>query len=86
MPTPITVGRIVHYHPTDAEEQRGLALGEQPCAAIVAHVLSESLVNLAVFASNGGMTNRTGVAFCDKENPKTDEPPDGAWCEYPPRA
>lgn len=42
-----TVGRVVWFYP------RGKGPPEQPLAALVAHVWSDTCVNLAVFDSNG---------------------------------
>ena len=42
-----TVGRVVWYYPKDNKE------GDQPLAAIVAHVWSDTCVNLAIFTANG---------------------------------
>lgn len=42
-----TVGRVVWFFPGDARE------GQQPNAAIVAHVWSDTCVNLAIFDANG---------------------------------
>lgn len=42
-----TVGRVVWYYP------KGHTNGEQPHAAIIAHVWSDTCVNLAIFDANG---------------------------------
>lgn len=44
-----TVGRVVWYYPSGKHPDNG----DQPLAAIVAHVWSDSCVNLAVFGANG---------------------------------
>jgi hypothetical protein len=44
--------------------------GQKTLAAIVAHVFSESLVNLAVFASNGQPHSRTSVPLVQGDKPK----------------
>ena len=50
-----TVGRVVWYHPSGSTSE------EQPLAAIIAHVWSDTCVNLAVFDANGAATNQTSV-------------------------
>jgi len=55
-----TIGRIVWYHPASTEAIPG-AGGPQPLAAIIAHVWSDTCVNLAVFDANGTANNRTSV-------------------------
>lgn len=42
-----TVGRVVWYHPEDEQP------GDQPMLAMIAHVHSDSCVNLAIFDQNG---------------------------------
>lgn len=42
-----TVGRVVWFYPS------AHPAGEQPLAAIVAHVWSDTCVNLAIFDANG---------------------------------
>ena len=42
-----SIGRVVWYYPPGHPE------GEQPFAAIVAHVWSDTCVNLAIFDANG---------------------------------
>lgn len=42
-----TVGRVVWYYPPGHQPH------EQPYAAIVAHVWSDTCVNLAIFNANG---------------------------------
>lgn len=49
-----TIGRVVWFWP-------GLANEGQPQAAIVAHVWSDTCVNLAVFDANGNASGRTSV-------------------------
>ncbi len=55
-----TVGRVVWYRPAPTETITGND-GAQPLAAIIAHVWSDTCVNLAVIDANGAMTNRTSV-------------------------
>lgn len=56
-----TVGRVVHYHPGPDRENIPGCSGDQPLAAIVAHVWSDTWVNLAVFDANGNSHSRTSV-------------------------
>jgi len=51
-----TIGRVVWYHPSELE-----GISDQPLAALVAYVWSDTLVNLAVFDSNGTSSGRTSV-------------------------
>jgi hypothetical protein len=64
-----TVGRVVWFTPS---RRRALCAidGQKPLAAIVAHVFSESLVNLAVFDSNGQPHSRTSVPLVQGDKPK----------------
>lgn len=61
------VGSPVHF--------RRFGPGEQPEAAIVTFVHSDTLVNLAVFNANGGVMGFTGVAFGPT--------PAGEYAEWP---
>lgn len=56
--------RVVWYWDGEASE------GAQPRAAIVAHVWSDTCVNLAVFDANGVATSRTSVLLHQEGNPK----------------
>ncbi len=44
-----TVGRVVWYYPAGKNPDAG----DQPLAALVAHVWSDTCVNLAIFDANG---------------------------------
>lgn len=66
MPAPVviqpTVGRVVWYWPHPTQVAPGFCPGQdQPLAAIIAHVWSDSCVNLVVFDANGIAHNRTSV-------------------------
>jgi hypothetical protein len=50
-----TIGRVVWFHPSGSTEQ------DQPHPALIAHVWSDTCVNLAVFDSNGVSYNQTSV-------------------------
>lgn len=65
-----TVGRIVHYRPTDFDPEK-----DQPQAAIVTYVWNPTLVNLAVFDSNGNPYPLTSV--CQGDQP--------AYWDWPPK-
>jgi hypothetical protein len=67
-----TVGRVVWFHRFTKDEP--------PEAAIVTFVHSDSLVNLAVFNSNGGVIGFTGVALWQGEG----EAPAGEYAEWMP--
>lgn len=58
-----TVGRVVWFTPSRLTGDGRFAHidGRKPLAAIVAHVFSDALVNLAVFGSNGQPHSRTSV-------------------------
>jgi hypothetical protein len=72
-----TIGRVVWFYPT------GHKAGEQPLAAIVAHVWSDTCVNLAVFDANGRpMPNPpTSVLLLQEGN---ERPTGGNFCEWMP--
>ena len=58
-----TVGRVVWFTPSRITCDGFFAHidGRKPLAAIVSHVFSDELVNLAVFDSNGVSHSRTSV-------------------------
>lgn len=77
-----TVGRVVWFHPSPNTAESGFthpAQG-QPLAAIVAHVHSPNLVNLAVFDADGRSHSRTSVPL----HQGSDERPQGFYCEWMP--
>ncbi len=76
-----TVGRVVLYWPSGRSPTPGIDV--QPCAAIVAHVHSNTCVNLAIFDDNG----------CPNPKPPTsirllqdgeERPAGGNYCEWMP--
>lgn len=73
-----TVGRIVWYHPAKADP--GPNPGDQPLAAIVTHVWSDTCINLAVFDANGQTYNRTSVLLVQDDAPR----PDAFYAEWMP--
>ena len=72
-----TIGRIVWFRPA------GHAADAQPLAAIIAHVWSDTCVNLAVFSPNGQpMANPpTSVLLLQEGN---ERPTGGNFCEWMP--
>lgn len=65
-----TIGRTVLFHPTAGVTQ----------AAVVAYVHSDTMVNLAVFDSNGVASGATSVQLVQPGQPK---PEFGLFCEWP---
>ena len=55
-----TVGRVVWYWPALTENEVKAA---QPCAALIAYVWNDRIVNLAVFTPNGVSYNETSVTL-----------------------
>lgn len=53
-----TVGRVVHFHPHPAES---IAFSDQPLAALVTYVHSDTMVNVVVFDSNGNPHPKTSI-------------------------
>ncbi|WP_454627750.1 hypothetical protein [Bradyrhizobium cenepequi] len=73
-----TVGRVVHFIPHRTDK---LAFSDQPLAALVTYVHSDTMVNLAVFDSNGNSHGRTSI------NLEQDTPLDGltgSFCRWMP--
>lgn len=76
-----TIGRVVWYWPNIAS---GDAEGnDQPLAALIAHVLSDTCVNLAIFDKNGVSVEKppTSVLLVQDGNPR---PTGGGFCEWMP--
>ena len=69
-----TVGRVVWYHPA------GSTAEEQPLAALIAHVWSDTCVNLAVFDSNGAASHQTSVFLFQGDQ----TPPSSQFAEWMP--
>lgn len=74
-----TVGRVVWFHPSSNSASPDFAPAPI-CAAIVAYVHSDALVNLAVFDANGNTHSKTSVPLVQDG----DEAPAGYWCEWMP--
>lgn len=76
-----TVGRVVHYRPGNADIDGAMVRnGDQPLAAIITCVWSDSCVNLVVFDANGVLHSRTSVLLLQDGNPR----PRGSFCEWMP--
>lgn len=69
-----TIGRVVWFH------QDGSLPEDQPNAAIVAYVHSDTMVNLAVFNNNGKTYAETSVLLYQGD---TDRPA-SRYCEWMP--
>ncbi|HOK07809.1 MAG TPA: hypothetical protein PLW40_11500 [Syntrophales bacterium] len=72
-----TVGRVVLFYRHGKTQKDA---GEQPEAAIIAHVWSDTCVNLAYFDSNGVARNVTSVPLYHDDG----ERPVGFFCEWMP--
>jgi len=69
-----TIGRVVWYWPGANKDS------EQPWAALIAHVHSDSMVNLAVFDANGNASSMSSVPLYQGEG----ERPSGSHCQWMP--
>lgn len=72
-----TIGRVVLYHPPFVSDSGS---NERTFAAIICHVWSDTCVNLAVFDSNGVVSNQTSVFLFQGES----ERPASSYCEWMP--
>jgi hypothetical protein len=72
-----SIGRVVWYYPPRHPD------GEQPLAAIVAHVWSDTCVNLAIFDANGRplADPPTSVLLVQ---PGNEVPSGGGYCTWMP--
>ncbi len=76
-----TVGRVVLFRPPSNESNSNFA-PTPTCAALVAYVHSDDMVNLAVFDTNGvHFSYYTSVPLVQEEEPK---PQNGRYCEWMP--
>lgn len=69
-----SIGRIVLFRPTNVVTAQSVQ------AALIAYVHSDTLVNLAVFDSNGVASGQTSVQLVAPGQPK---PEFGMYCEWP---
>lgn len=73
-----TIGRVVWYR---AESEPSLALdSDQPLAALITYVHSDTMINLVVFDPNGNARGRTSVWLWDGECEKRA----GSYAEWMP--
>lgn len=71
-----TIGRVVWYYPPGHQPH------EQPLAAIVAHVWSDTCVNLAIFSASGSpMCAPTSILLVQ---PGNEVPTGGNYCTWMP--
>lgn len=73
-----TIGRVVWFTPENSDVLK--PRDHQPLAAIIAHVWSDTCVNLAVFDSNGVSHNRTSVYLVQDETVM----PTHGFCQWMP--
>ena len=75
-----TVGRVVWYW-KDGETQ--IRAGEQPCAAMVAFVHSDTCINIGYLDHNGNHHNSTSVRLVQDEQVTEDmQEPFCTWMPY----
>ena len=67
-----TVGRIVWYYPDNHELGEFTPLGV-PMAAMIAHVHSDTMVNLAVFDASGANHPQVGVTLYQGEGERPEK-------------
>ncbi len=73
-----TVGRVVWYHP--GPHEHGPSPGGQPLAAHIAHVWSDTCVNLMVIDANGNPYSCTSVLLVQDGALR----PENCFCEWMP--
>lgn len=74
-----TVGRIVWYWPGATDP--GIDNGDQPLAAIVTHVWSDSCINLSAFGQDGTPHGRKSVTLIQEGEGRD---PDNSFAEWMP--
>ena len=72
-----TVGRVVLFHPY-ATDTSHAQIGEEPHAALIAAVWSDTCINIAAFDANGVPYGQTSVLLWQEGNPK----PDSGYAEW----
>lgn len=77
---PPTVGKRLWYWPVRACEAGHYDRTNQPYAALITHVHSDTLVNLAFFDRNGLPDTKMTVQLWHRGTPR----PAGMFCEYIP--
>lgn len=78
MTTP-TVGRVVHFYPAAGEKYHK----EAPLTALIAHVWSDTCVNLAIFDPHGRPFN-SPPSSVRLVQPDEDTPAGGHYCKWMP--
>ena len=78
-----TVGRVVLFHPSELTGEASFVRhpDDQPYAAIIARVWSDSMVNLTVMDANGDPHSRTSVPLVQDSDSR---PGNGFYCEWMP--
>lgn len=76
-----TVGRVVFFWTGNSVDPKFSAHPSQPCAATVAYVHSDSMVNLSVTDHNGVQHACCSVKLIQEGEPK---PEFGFYCEWMP--
>jgi hypothetical protein len=76
-----TVGRVVWYRPARNEGAAFACCDDQPLAALIARVWTDSCVNLTVFDANGHAHSRTSVPLLQADEAK---PEGGFYAEWMP--
>ena len=79
-----TVGRVVWYWPSRAHDIHNSGIcggGNQPLAAIITHVWSDTCVNLSIFDANGKQFSRTSV-FLHQEGCERPSEMFAEWMPY----
>lgn len=79
-----SVGRVVWFTPSVNEICIRVHTDKppQPCAAIVAYVWHDRMVNLAVFDHNGNSFERTSVTLLQDDDPKPENGYFASWMPY----
>lgn len=75
-----TVGRVVWFYPRGKSERSG----DQPLAALIACVWSDTCVNLAIFDANGQPypPGHTSILLVQEGGPLPDSGPYCTWMPY----
>ena len=76
-----TNGRVVLFTPAKGGEPGFTYHGDQPLAAMVAHVWNDRMINLVVFDSNGIPFGKTSVTLLQDDDRA---PPHGYFAEWMP--
>jgi hypothetical protein len=78
-----TVGRMVYFRPSIHTHRESFAMppGNEPCAATIARVWNDRVVNLSVLDANGVQHPITSVPLIQEGEPK---PEDGLFCYWMP--